>query len=51
VLFDPQTVIDRATFEKPQELPVGIQAVFVNGESVWSEGRPTGSRPGRVLTH
>jgi N-acyl-D-amino-acid deacylase len=51
VLFDPQTVIDRATFAKPQELPVGIQAVFVNGEMVWSEGRPTGSRPGRVLTH
>jgi N-acyl-D-amino-acid deacylase len=51
VLFDPQTVIDRATFEKPQELPVGIQTVFVNGEMVWNEGRPTGSRPGRVLTH
>ncbi len=51
VLFDPQTVIDRATFEKPQELPVGIQTVFVNGERVWSEGRPTGSRPGHVLTH
>ncbi|HKR36871.1 MAG TPA: D-aminoacylase [Steroidobacteraceae bacterium] len=51
VLFDPQTVIDRATFAQPQELPVGIQTVFVNGEMVWSEGRPTGSRPGRVLTH
>jgi N-acyl-D-amino-acid deacylase len=51
VLFDPQTVIDRATFAQPQELPAGIQAVFVNGEMVWSEGRPTGSRPGRVLTH
>jgi N-acyl-D-amino-acid deacylase len=51
VLFDPQTVIDRATFDKPQELPVGIQTVFVNGEMVWNEGRPTGSRPGRVLTH
>ena len=25
--------------------------MFVNGEMVWSEGRPTGSRPGRVLTH
>jgi N-acyl-D-amino-acid deacylase len=51
VLFDPQTVIDRSTFAKPEELPVGIQAVFVNGEQVWSDGRPTGSRPGRVLTH
>ena len=51
VLFDPQTVIDRATFAKPQELPVGIQTVFVNGEMVWNDGRPTGSKPGRVLTH
>jgi len=51
VLFDPQTVIDRATFAKPQELPEGIRTVFVNGEIVWNEGRPTGSRPGRVLTH
>jgi N-acyl-D-amino-acid deacylase len=51
VLFDARTVIDRATFARPQELPVGIQAVYVNGEQVWSEGRPTGARPGRVLTH
>ena len=51
VLFDPQTVIDRATFSEPMELPVGIKAVFVNGVQVWSEDRPTGARPGRVLTH
>ncbi|HEY7641076.1 MAG TPA: amidohydrolase family protein [Steroidobacteraceae bacterium] len=51
VLFDPQTVIDRATFAQPQELPVGIQTVFVNGEMVWNEGRPTGAKPGHVLTH
>ncbi|HKS58180.1 MAG TPA: D-aminoacylase [Steroidobacteraceae bacterium] len=51
VLFDPQTVIDRATFAKPQELPVGIQTVFVNGQMVWNDGRATDSRPGRVLTH
>jgi N-acyl-D-amino-acid deacylase len=51
VLFDPQTGIDRSTFANPQELPVGIQTVFVNGEMVWSNGRPTDSRPGRVLTH
>ena len=51
VLFDPQTVIDRATFSRPMELPVGIKAVFVNGVQVWSEDRPTGARPGRVLTH
>jgi N-acyl-D-amino-acid deacylase len=51
VLFDPETVLDRATFAQPMELPVGIKAVFVNGVQVWSEDRPTGAKPGRVLTH
>jgi N-acyl-D-amino-acid deacylase len=51
VLFDPDTVIDRATFGQPMELPVGIRTVFVNGVQVWSEDKPTGARPGRVLTH
>jgi len=49
VLFDPETVIDRSTFAKPFELPSGIEKVFVNGELVWDAGKPTGSRPGRVL--
>src|SRR6266850_313320 len=49
VLFDPETVIDRSTFAKPFELPVGIEKVFVNGELVWDAGKPTGARPGRVL--
>lgn len=51
VLFDPHTVIDRATFDKPMELPAGIKAVFVNGVRVWDEDHATGERPGRVLTH
>ena len=51
VLFDPETIIDRATFDKPLELPVGVKAVFVNGAQVWGDDRPTGSKPGRVLTH
>jgi N-acyl-D-amino-acid deacylase len=49
VLFDPKTVIDRSTFAKPFELPVGIEKVFVNGAMVWDSGKPTGDRPGRVL--
>jgi N-acyl-D-amino-acid deacylase len=49
VLFDPSTVIDRSTFAKPIEPPVGIEKVFVNGEIVWQGSKPTGSRPGRVL--
>jgi N-acyl-D-amino-acid deacylase len=49
VLFNPDTVIDRATFAKPFELPVGIEKVFVSGTLVWDAGKATGSRPGRVL--
>jgi N-acyl-D-amino-acid deacylase len=49
VLFDPATVLDRSTFEKPQELPVGIEKVFVNGQLVWNSGKPTGARPGTVI--
>lgn len=50
VLFDPVTVADRSTFEKPQELAVGIEKVFVNGQLVWNSGKPTGARPGVVIT-
>ena len=50
VLFDPATVLDRSTFEKPQELPIGIEKVFVNGQLVWNSGKPTGARPGVVIT-
>jgi N-acyl-D-amino-acid deacylase len=50
VLFNPDTVIDRATFSRPAAPPVGIEQVFVNGELVWSDGTATGSRPGRVLS-
>jgi N-acyl-D-amino-acid deacylase len=50
VLFDPATIIDRSTFTKPQELPTGIERVFVNGILVWNDGKPTGATPGQVLT-
>jgi N-acyl-D-amino-acid deacylase len=50
VLFDPATVVDRSTFEKPQELPVGIEKVFVGGQLVWDSGKATGARPGVVIT-
>jgi N-acyl-D-amino-acid deacylase len=49
VLFDPDTVIDRSTFAAPTLTPVGIDKVFVNGVAVWSDGKATGERPGRVL--
>jgi N-acyl-D-amino-acid deacylase len=49
VVFDPATVLDRATFAAPTRPAAGIEHVFVNGRPVWSGGRPTGDRPGRAL--
>ncbi len=46
VLFDPATVIDKATFEKPHQLSVGITDVWVNGVRVVHNGLPTGAKPG-----
>ncbi|WP_434106164.1 N-acyl-D-amino-acid deacylase family protein [Paraburkholderia caffeinilytica] len=49
VVFDPETVLDRATFEHPQRPAAGIDQVFVNGVVVWQDGASTGARPGSVL--
>ncbi len=49
VLFDPDTVIDNATFTEPQVFSSGIKTVFVNGIKVWDQGKTTGQLPGRVL--
>ncbi len=49
VLFDPRTVVDNATFTEPFRRSSGIEKVWVSGELVWT-GKPTGARPGRVLT-
>jgi N-acyl-D-amino-acid deacylase len=51
VLFDPATVIDRATFQQPELIAAGINRVFVNGKEVWSDGKVTGNRPGKPLRH
>ena len=48
-LFDPDTVIDRASFENPMAPADGIHTVLVAGEAVWTDGGPTGARPGRAL--
>jgi N-acyl-D-aspartate/D-glutamate deacylase len=48
-LFDPKTVIDKATFENPSQYPVGIPYVIVNGVVVINKGEHTGAKPGRVL--
>src|SRR3989442_2026820 len=49
VVFDPQTIADRATFEKPHQLAVGVKHVFVNGVQVLKDGEHTGAKPGRAL--
>jgi dihydroorotase/N-acyl-D-amino-acid deacylase len=49
VVFDPATVADRATFERPHQLSAGIQHVFVNGVAVVRDGKVTGAKPGEVV--
>jgi dihydroorotase/N-acyl-D-amino-acid deacylase len=49
VVFDPNTIIDRATFERPHQLSLGVHHVFVNGVAVLRDGRHTGATPGRVI--
>ena len=49
VIFDPDTVIDRATFESPIQASAGITLVMVNGRPVWRDGAETGNRSGRAL--
>jgi N-acyl-D-aspartate/D-glutamate deacylase len=49
VVFNPDTVIDTATYEKPKSYPLGVPYVLVNGVVVVDKGEHNGARPGRVL--
>jgi len=49
VIFDPETVIDRATYEEPHQVSAGIRDVFVNGVAVVREGEHTGAKPGMIV--
>jgi N-acyl-D-amino-acid deacylase len=49
VVFDPRTIADLATFEKPHQYAVGMKHVFVNGVHVLKGGEHTGAKPGRAL--
>ena len=49
VIFDPAKILDKATYAKPRQSPVGIMFVFVNGVVVLDHGHYTGTLPGRVL--
>lgn len=48
-VFDPATVQDHATFEKPRQTATGVSEVFVNGVQVVHNGEHTGAKPGRVV--
>lgn len=49
VVFDPKTIADRATFEKPHQYAVGVRDVFVNGVQMLKDGEHTGKFSGRAL--
>src|ERR1700704_5116435 len=49
IIFDPATIADRATFEKPHQYAVGMKHVFVNGVQVLKDGEHTGAKSGRAL--
>jgi N-acyl-D-amino-acid deacylase len=49
VVFDPKTIQDHATFDRPHQYATGVQHVFVNGQHVLRDGEHTGALPGRVV--
>ncbi len=51
VLFDPDTIVDSATYDDPKRESEGVAAVIVNGELAYQDGRHTGAGAGRVLRY
>jgi N-acyl-D-amino-acid deacylase len=51
VVFDPETYIDRATFDKPHQYATGVRFLLVNGKFAVDQGKYTGALAGRVLRH
>jgi dihydroorotase/N-acyl-D-amino-acid deacylase len=49
VVFDPETIADKTTFENPNQFSVGMEYVLVNGKPVIDGGKMTGALPGKVL--
>jgi N-acyl-D-aspartate/D-glutamate deacylase len=49
VLFDPKKIIDAGTFEDPKKTPLGIKAVYTNGQLIAQDGKATAARAGRAL--
>ncbi|HEU5291581.1 MAG TPA: D-aminoacylase [Cyclobacteriaceae bacterium] len=49
IVFDPNTVLDLATYDNPKQYAVGMMHVFVNGTQVLRQGEHTGAEPGRII--
>jgi len=49
-VFDPKTIIDNATYDKPHQYATGVEFVIVNGTIVLDRGTHTGARPGTIVT-
>ncbi|PIZ20353.1 MAG: D-aminoacylase, partial [Deltaproteobacteria bacterium CG_4_10_14_0_8_um_filter_43_12] len=49
VIFNPDTIVDKATFSEPMQYPEGIEYVIVNGDITVEKGEHTGCKSGRVL--
>jgi N-acyl-D-amino-acid deacylase len=49
VVFDPETVADRASFEDPLQFPLGVRDVLVGGECAVREERLSGRRAGKIV--
>jgi N-acyl-D-amino-acid deacylase len=48
-VFDPETIIDRATYDAPAQMAEGVMHVFVNGTLAWTQKAATPARSGRFL--
>jgi N-acyl-D-amino-acid deacylase len=51
VIFNPETIIDKSTYENPQQRPQGINYVLVNGKIAVENGEVTKATSGKVLRH
>ena len=50
VVFDPETVIDKATYQEPSLMSEGIIHTLVNGQFAWKNGKATGNKAGKALS-
>jgi dihydroorotase/N-acyl-D-amino-acid deacylase len=49
VVFDPERIQEKSTYEKPLQLSTGMHVVLINGVEVVRDGRHTGAKPGRIV--